>query len=889
MQELKKKRILRGRDVQNILSSLPKSLDATYERVLLQIDQGLVYEAKTALQWLSCCLRPLYLEELVDASIVDPDQADPFDEEFRISPFDLVELLPGLIKVIPSPDPDVTAFVPRHYTVTLAHFSVKEYLVSSRMTPSLSHTYTINLELAHRHVVRSSLAYIGYCLSTGSSNSHQQNHVDDFPLQLYAYSRWEMHAQLGSRHLNQDWASVLEIFRQPAAALMWCACSSVSRQLGEESPVYNIGIPFQAFSFQGWPMYYLLCRAIVSTNESLVRAILDSGLDLTNATLLGNPFPLALVHNCRISASDMPRGRASSLTSRSLSRSAHESIPRMLLEFGYRPTASDLLLAVRHGSTRLLSLMLEQIENIMFPDISEALEQAAASRRPQIAHILMQHLLSGTPFHPKKPLCNEDEARKANFDLIFTDAVEKGSLHLVSYLMDSTAGDLVDQLDVDKFLLRAVVNGRYQVAATIRQKRGRRLSENSLLSAQRWQGLMVSDELALALLVMFASRCHTPKLQLQTWAERKRLSKTLIQPYVHGLGEETVDRVLQVWLKLDQRFEPLNQQDPFIRDIPTHMSMTALSFRSTVVKLFAFLSLSSRHSPSIHDLCCQAVVLRYHLRPLTKTRNSSPTNPWEKLNDDIEHELKRLHNALVDVINDSQEITSRSVLVSLGPNKGKQLTLKRESCRRSWFKMGQSHMEALHTFFFADSDGQGLGFYHLISRLDFGLNNSQAASNRYLATDVYLYRDILTIEFSVETGKMTSGWYGEAVRLLTEAGFLTLFHTPTSPVEPGILTGSFKLMERQLSPFSGHDYTELIRDYNMMELCVRFLSTLLRTHDSSQGMRLWYPRQLLPEERFDIDSWTVCTEATLMRVVTRFASSNLCSLPVLFLTVMLRS
>ncbi|KAL2694902.1 hypothetical protein Neosp_001491 [[Neocosmospora] mangrovei] len=640
MQELKKKRILRGRDVQNILSSLPKSLDATYERVLLQIDSDLVYEAKTALQWLSCCIRPLYVEELVDASIINPDDEVPFSKDCRISPFDLVDLLPGLIKVNPLPDSSEAMFLPKHYTVTLAHFSVKEYLVSSRILDSLSHTYAINLDLAHRHVVRSSLAYIRHCLLARSSYSHQQDHIDHFPLQLYAYSRWEMHAQLGSRRLDQVWASVLEMFRKPAAALMWCASSSMSRQLEEESPVANIGIPFQAFSFQDWPTYYLLSRAIVSANESLVRAILDSGLDLANATLLGNPFQLALIHGSRA------RGRANSLAARSLSSSGHESMPRMLLEFGYRPMASDLLLAVRHGSTRLLSLMVERIENILFPDIIEALEQAAASRRPHIAHILMRHLLSGTPSHPKKPMYSEDEARKATFTLIFTSAVERNSLHLVSYLMDSTENGLVDQLELDTIFLRAV-----------------------------------------------------------------------------------------------------------------------------------------------------AAILRYHLRPLTRARNSSSMNAWETLSDEFDNEFKRLHSALVDVLNDDQEITNLSALVTLGLNNGMQLTLKRKSSHSSWFEMRQN---------------------------------------------IHLYRDVLAITFSAETAKMVSDWYDEAKRSLKEAGFGRLFDTPASPLELASSNGSFSLVERQYSAFSGHDHLELASQSDFMEERVSFLLALLRTCDSGWGMKICF-------------------------------------------------
>ncbi|UPK90371.1 hypothetical protein LCI18_001306 [Fusarium solani-melongenae] len=52
LQKLKKRRILRARDIQDTLSSLPKSLGATYERILREINPDLIYEAKTALQGL---------------------------------------------------------------------------------------------------------------------------------------------------------------------------------------------------------------------------------------------------------------------------------------------------------------------------------------------------------------------------------------------------------------------------------------------------------------------------------------------------------------------------------------------------------------------------------------------------------------------------------------------------------------------------------------------------------------------------------------------------------------------------------------------------------------------------------------------------------------------
>lgn len=611
MQELKKKRILRGRDVQNILSSLPRSLDATYERVLLQIDSDLVYEAKSALQWLSCCLRPLYLEELVDASIINPDEEVPFSEDFRISPFDLVDLLPGLIKVNPPPDPSNAKVLSKHYTVTLAHFSVKEYLVSSRVLDSLSHTYAINLDLANRHIVRSSLAYIGHCLSVSSSYAHQHHEVDRFPLKLYAYSRWEMHAKLVSGHLDhQVWTNVLETFSQPAAALMWRASSWLSRKLREESTVYHFDIPSQAFSSSDWATHYLLCRAIISDNEPLVRAILGSGLNFTDTTVVGNPFGLALITSSGSCAKEMPQGASNSPSSRSFSRSRDDSLPRILLEFGYRPTSHDFLLVVRHGTTGLLSLIFDQTENLLFSDFMESLDQAVTSGRFQMAHMLLRQLLSGTHSHPDLILYTQEQAKKAAFDTILANAVERDLPNLVIFLIDSLPNELLGQLDLDSLFLRAVVGGMCHAAAAIHRTQGTRLSKKAVMYAERWKRAMPRDELCLALLALSASRCYATKPQAQTLRTRKRIGRNLIQPYALGLDEEVAEQVLRVWLKLDESFEPLHGQGRVSEDIPFKVPTRSSTCKLLAAKLVAFLLLNGRHSPSIRSLYCQALVRR---------------------------------------------------------------------------------------------------------------------------------------------------------------------------------------------------------------------------------------------------------------------------------------
>lgn len=470
---------------------------------------------------------------MVDASIINPDEEVPFSEDSRISPFDLVDLLPGLIKVNPPPDSSEAIFLPKHYTVTLAHFSVKEYLVSSRILDSLSLHYAINIELAHRHVVRSSLAYIGHCLSAGSSYSHDQNHVDDFPLQLYAYSRWEMHARRLSEDLDQVWACVLETFKQPPAALMWRASTYLSRKLREESAVYHLDIPFEAFSSPDWPTHYLLCRAVVSGNESLVHAILDSGLHLADMTHLGNAFRLALLYSAGSRARDMSRSQNDSFAARPLSSSGGDSIPRMLMEFGYQPNGSDLLLAARHGSIPLLSLMIEKSEGILFSDIMNGLDQAVTLGRFQIADILLQQLLLGTHSHLDKTFCTESEAKKAAFEFILLSAIKRHSSNLVAFLMGTLLDGLVNQLDLRSLFPRAIVDICHFDALDL-QLEYTQISKTRE-SAERWEMAIASDALSFMRL------------------------RGLNRPYLLSSKGEAFERVLHVWLELGDSFKPQNR------------------------------------------------------------------------------------------------------------------------------------------------------------------------------------------------------------------------------------------------------------------------------------------------------------------------------------------
>lgn len=143
------------------LTALPRTLDETYERMLVRIGEMDRTDALTALRWLTFGHRPLTLSEIADASVVDPTGEGVVETDNRGGVEDVLELLSDLIIVdgssdntktdnngpvgssSDSPGDFLTAEPYKNVSgktrVRLAHFSVKEYLVRQENGSTLLH------------------------------------------------------------------------------------------------------------------------------------------------------------------------------------------------------------------------------------------------------------------------------------------------------------------------------------------------------------------------------------------------------------------------------------------------------------------------------------------------------------------------------------------------------------------------------------------------------------------------------------------------------------------------------------------------------------------------------------------------------------------------------
>ena len=172
--------------IMNTLKSLPKTLDEVYDRVLLRIPENNREMVHRALQWLVFSKRPLHLQELAAAVVIETGVSVLSSENSFFEPQDVLNLCSNLVSYS-----DHTGLL------GLAHYSVQEYLVSRRIREGRAAFYNVLEVPAHRLLAETCLTYL---LSfDGSSSGDTQR----YPLLRYAAENWYIHLCTVSLDSNQ--------------------------------------------------------------------------------------------------------------------------------------------------------------------------------------------------------------------------------------------------------------------------------------------------------------------------------------------------------------------------------------------------------------------------------------------------------------------------------------------------------------------------------------------------------------------------------------------------------------------------------------------------------------------------------------------------------------
>jgi hypothetical protein len=175
--------------IRQTLDQLPKSLDETYLRVLSQIPQANQAHAHRMLQCLVVAVRPLRVRELAELLAFEFDAVQGGIPKYRAA-WRLNDQTQAVLSTCSSL---VTIIDDEDYgqIVQFSHFSVKEFLVSNRLTSPLGDFSGYQIHLGPAHTVLTQ-ACLGFLLRL---DNHDEESIEAFPLAQYAAQHWVEHAQ----------------------------------------------------------------------------------------------------------------------------------------------------------------------------------------------------------------------------------------------------------------------------------------------------------------------------------------------------------------------------------------------------------------------------------------------------------------------------------------------------------------------------------------------------------------------------------------------------------------------------------------------------------------------------------------------------------------------
>ena len=189
--------------IRQALDELPETLDETYERTLLDIDKDNWAYAHRLFQCIVVARRPLLVEELAEFLAFKFEEGGrlTFEEDWR--PEDpgntVLSTCSSLITVLNEG---------RSSLIQFSHFSVKEYLTSTRIAEGRVSHYSIPLEPAHLFVTQACLSFLLQL------DKHVTNeHIEDSPLARYAGQYWTDHAEFGN--VSSDAEDMIKMLFDP--------------------------------------------------------------------------------------------------------------------------------------------------------------------------------------------------------------------------------------------------------------------------------------------------------------------------------------------------------------------------------------------------------------------------------------------------------------------------------------------------------------------------------------------------------------------------------------------------------------------------------------------------------------------------------------------------
>jgi ankyrin repeat protein len=249
-------------DIESALTELPKTLDGTYERILRNINEEYQKYAHRIFQCLTVSVRPLHVKELAEVFAIrvnaEANKLPEFNVRWR--PQDAEDAVLSACSTLVA-----IQVVDRHdargsKVVQFSHFSVKEYLTSSRLerADDVSH-YHIRLQPAHTFLAQACL-----CILPQLDARTDKGYIKDFLLLSYAAQYWVDHARFENvSSIIRDGIDRLFDKAKPHFAA-WIWVYDFDNLRGYHMPSSHPGKP------RAPPLYYAALCGLRDTVERLV-------------------------------------------------------------------------------------------------------------------------------------------------------------------------------------------------------------------------------------------------------------------------------------------------------------------------------------------------------------------------------------------------------------------------------------------------------------------------------------------------------------------------------------------------------------------------------------------------------------------------------------------
>jgi ankyrin repeat protein len=188
-------------NIRKELSNLPKTLDATYTRILKNIPSMYQREMRTVLMLLAFSERPMTIQEVSEATAVNLEEQKFSIEDRFPDAYDLLEFCSSLVSLSElSNDPEFQIrregiyrygqMPPDVRILQFAHFSVKEYILSDRTQKTIPPYLLINEALSHSYITQACLIYL---LDFNNGERASRFDHEEFPFLAYAALYWTTH------------------------------------------------------------------------------------------------------------------------------------------------------------------------------------------------------------------------------------------------------------------------------------------------------------------------------------------------------------------------------------------------------------------------------------------------------------------------------------------------------------------------------------------------------------------------------------------------------------------------------------------------------------------------------------------------------------------------